>query len=55
MSSPYFNAQKGVATEHALYDSMITESIEITGVDVYYIPRTLSSSLDQIFPILNNN
>lgn len=49
MSNPYFNSQKGIASEQDLYSSMITESIEIAGMDVYYIPRTLSTSLDQIF------
>lgn len=32
-----------------LYEDMIIESIQIAGQDYYYIPRTLSTSFDQIF------
>jgi hypothetical protein len=49
MSNPYFKAQKGVATEQALYERMIIESIEIAGLDVFYIPRKISDRMDQIF------
>lgn len=32
-----------------MYENMVIESIQITGNDYYYIPRTLSDKFDQIF------
>jgi len=49
MSNPYFRAQHGNVNEGNLYESLIIENIEISGNDCYYIPRTLSTRLDNIF------
>ncbi len=45
-TNPYF--KKGVSSEQALMQSLITESIKIQGQDVYYLPRKLQK-LDLIF------
>lgn len=34
--------------EQSLHESLIIESIKFYGIDVYYLPRTLSSSLDRL-------
>lgn len=50
MINPYFtSATVGYSSEQDLVEGMIVESIEIAGLDVAYIPRTLSESKDQIF------
>jgi len=46
--NPYFNAQKGVASEHKLYEGITVEAIQISGNDYVYLPRTLNK-FDQLF------
>jgi hypothetical protein len=46
LANPYF--PKGVSTEQALVQGLITESIQIMGHTVYYIPRNLQK-LDKLF------
>ncbi len=49
MINPYFTgATVGHASEQNLMESMITESIQISGMNVIYIPRSLNK-VDQIF------
>lgn len=48
--NPYFQGHNvGHASEHMLYENMIVESIQMTGQEYYYIPRTISGKFDQIF------
>jgi len=47
MLNPYFE-QRAYPKEHNLYDSLIAESIQIKGTNIYYLPRTMKK-LDQIF------
>lgn len=47
--NPYFTgATVGHASEQQLYERMITESIQISGMNVIYIPRSLNK-VDKIF------
>lgn len=49
MLNPYFTRpQSGYTTEWQLYNSMIIECIQQTGIEVVYIPRKLNK-FDQIF------
>lgn len=49
MLNPYFNRpQTGYTNEWQLYNSMIIENIQQSGVEIYYIPRKLVK-FDQIF------
>ena len=47
-TSVYFNNQRASA-EQLLLEDMIIESIKNHGIDVYYIPRSSQSSLDELF------
>lgn len=49
-TNPYITTHETsyVPTQN-LYENMIIESIQISGNDYYYIPRTLSDKVDQIF------
>ena len=47
-TSVYFNNQ-GASREQILLEDMIIESIKNHGVDIYYIPRTSQSTLDDLF------
>jgi Virus neck protein len=48
--NPYLSVHTtGYDTAHNLYADMIDENIEISGQEYYYIPRTLSDSMDNIF------
>lgn len=48
--NPYFTSHNvGHKSEQDLYSSMMRESIEMTGQEYYYIPRTLSDRFDQLF------
>jgi hypothetical protein len=48
--NPYLSVHtNGYTTGRDLYENMIIENIQISGLDVVYIPRTLSSRFDQIF------
>lgn len=50
MLNPYLSVHTtGYAPSQDLYESMIIENIQISGIEVMYIPRTLSDSVDQIF------
>ena len=46
--NPYFVAQTGVPAEQNLVEQMTIESIQISGLDLIYIPRTINK-LDRIF------
>jgi hypothetical protein len=46
--SVYFNNQ-GATKEQLLVEDLIIESIKNHGIDVYYIPRSSRSSLDEIY------
>lgn len=48
-TNQYIRPQQGYLSEHDLYEEMIIENIQISGLDFIYIPRTLSDSYDQIF------
>ena len=48
-TNQYIRPQQGYTSEHDLYEEMIVENIQISGLDFIYIPRTLSESYDQIF------
>lgn len=49
MLNPYFNRpQTGYTREWELYESMIIETIQQTGIEVVYIPRSLNK-FDQVF------
>lgn len=48
-TNQYIKPQQGYVNEHDLYESMVIENIQISGLDFIYIPRTLSDSFDQIF------
>lgn len=45
--NPYFS-KRGVPSEHNLYHSIMKESIQIKGLNVIYLPRTLTKE-DKIF------
>ena len=47
--NPYFNSRLGVSSEQTLAQNLINECISICGMPAYYIPKTLSTRLDQIF------
>jgi hypothetical protein len=48
--NPYLSVHtKGYPTAQNLYESMLIENIQISGDDYYYIPRELSSRMDNIF------
>lgn len=47
-TSVYFN-NSGASKEQMLVEDMVIESIKNHGIDVYYIPRTSQSSLDELF------
>lgn len=47
-TSVYFNNQRASA-EQLLLEDMIIESIKNHGIDVYYIPRSSQSEIDQLF------
>lgn len=47
MLNPYF-ANRAIASEHRLYDSLIAEAIQIKGTEIYYLPRTLRKE-DKVF------
>lgn len=47
-TSVYFNNQ-GATQEQLLVEDLIIESIKNHGIDVYYIPRSSRSSLDEIY------
>lgn len=50
MINPYLTGKlTGYAPTQDLYESLVIENIQISGLDVVYIPRTISSSYDQIF------
>lgn len=50
MLNPYITSgTTGYPETQNLYEDMIIENIQISGQDYYYIPRTLSTSFDQIF------
>lgn len=56
--SNYFNQNRGYYGEQDLLDSLVTESIKIHGIDVYYVPRT-TPHVDAIFeedvqPVFND-
>lgn len=44
----YFRQYQGQTNEADLYQKLVTESIQISGVDAYYVKRD-SSNLDEIF------
>lgn len=46
-TSPFFNHFSTV-TEQALIQDLVTESIQIGGVDIQYLPRTSNTGLDDI-------
>ena len=46
--SVYFNNQ-GATQEQLLVEDLVIESIKNHGIDVYYIPRSSRSSLDEIY------
>lgn len=48
-TNQYIKPQQGYQSEQDLYEEMIIENIQISGLDFIYIPRTLSESYDQIF------
>lgn len=48
-TNQYIRPQQGYISEHNLYEDMVVENIQISGMDFIYIPRTLSDSYDQIF------
>lgn len=48
-TNPYIHPQQGYKSEHDLYEDMIIENIQISGLDFIYIPRTLSDSFSQVF------
>lgn len=48
-TNQYIRPQQGYQNEHDLYEDMVVENIQISGLDFIYIPRTLSDSFDQIF------
>lgn len=49
-TNPYFVGHNvGVVSEQDLYENLIIENIQWSGQDYYYIPRTLSTNIDQIF------
>jgi len=47
-TNPYFIAQTGVSAEQNVVEQMTIESIQISGLDLVYIPRTINK-LDRIF------
>jgi len=47
-TNPYFTAQTGVVSEQNLVEKMTIESIQIAGLDLVYIPRTINK-FDKIF------
>lgn len=47
--SPYFNNQGPVNQEQMLLEDLVIESIRNHGIDVYYLPRTSQSVLDDLF------
>jgi hypothetical protein len=47
-TNPYFTAQVGVASEQDLVERLNIEAIQIAGLDLIYIPRTINK-LDRIF------
>jgi hypothetical protein len=47
--SPYFNNQGPINQEQMLLEDLVIESIRNHGIDVYYIPRTSQSVLDDLF------
>jgi len=47
-TNPYFVAQTGVPPEQNVVEQMTIESIQISGLDLVYIPRTINK-LDRIF------
>lgn len=50
MINPYLSGKlTGYAPTQDLYESLIIENIQISGLDVVYIPRTISAEFDQIF------
>lgn len=50
MLNPYLaNNTVGYANTHALYEGMIIESIQVSGQNYIYVPRTLSTSYDRLF------
>lgn len=50
MINPYFSLNTiGYQSGQNLYENLVIESIQITGQNYFYIPRTVSSSVDQIF------
>lgn len=50
MLNPYLNsATVGYAHTQDLYESLVIENIQISGQDYFYIPRTLSDRVDQVF------
>lgn len=50
MINPYLTGKiTGYAPTQDLYESLIIENIQISGTDVIYIPRTISSRFDQVF------
>lgn len=48
-TNQYIKPQQGYIQEQNLYEEMLIENIQISGLDFVYIPRTLSDSFDQIF------
>lgn len=50
MINPYMSGKlTGYAQTQDLYESLVIENIQISGLDVVYIPRSISSSYDPIF------
>jgi len=50
MLNPYLvSSQTSYEPTRSLYEGMIIECIQITGQNYYYIPRTLSDRLDNVF------
>ena len=47
-TSVYFNNQKATS-EQFLVEDLIIESIRNHGIDVYYLPRSSQSSIDELF------
>lgn len=48
-TNQYIRPQQGYVNEQDLYEEMIIENIQISGLDFIYIPRTISDSFDQVF------
>lgn len=48
-TSVYFNSNQRNNHEQLLLEDLIIESIRNHGIDIYYIPRTSQSSIDELF------